>query len=361
MANYALADYLARRGTELHLVGNYSEAALLEYRTVRFHRVPRPIGSFFLSTPFLDWTGRRWARRIAGRGGRVLVNGGNCLWGDANWVHYVHAAYRPEIATGVRRRAKGALERRRFLTAERRALRRARVIFANSERTRRHLVDLVGVPERLVHTVYYGIDASRFGPVSSAERAASREALGWPQDRLVVAFVGGLGDRRKGFDVLFDAWGSLCATPTWDADLAVVGAGAELPVWQQRACAKGIGDRIHFLGFTDRVPSVLAACDALVHPARYEAYGLGVQEALCRGLPAIVSESAGVAERYPDELRWLLISDPESPAELRERLLSWRGDVLSLARRVAPLAERLRAVTWDAMAAEMMATLEAAA
>ena len=37
----------------------------------------------------------------------------------------------------------------------------------------------------------------------------------------------------------------------------------------------------------------------LVSAPRHEAYGLNVQEAHCRGLPDLVSASAGVAERYP--------------------------------------------------------------
>ena len=54
------------------------------------------------------------------------------------------------------------------------------------------------------------------------------------------------------------------------------------------------------------MPTVFAACDLLIHPARYEAYGLAVHEALCRGLPALVSATAGVAERYPEDLGQLL-------------------------------------------------------
>ena len=84
-------------------------------------------------------------------------------------------------------------------------------------------------------------------------------------------------------------------TPTWSSS----GTGAELPAWRQRAQAAGLGDRMRFLGFRSDVPEILAALDALVHPARYEAYGLSVHEALCRGVPAIVSASAGVAERIP--------------------------------------------------------------
>ena len=53
--------------------------------------------------------------------------------------------------------------------------------------------------------------------------------------------------------------------------------------------------------------------------------GLGVHEALCRGLPALVSRTAGVAERYPAGLNGLLIPDPDSAADLADRLRDWRA------------------------------------
>ena len=52
------------------------------------------------------------------------------------------------------------------------------------------------------------------------------------------------------------------------------------------SCLEG---RVRFLGFRRDMPAVFAACDLLIHPARYEAYGLAVHEALCRGLPALVT------------------------------------------------------------------------
>ena len=109
---------------------------------------------------------------------------------------------------------------------------------------------------------------------------------------------------------------------------------------------------MQFLGFRRDMPAVFAACDVLIHPARYEAYGLGVHEALCRGLPAIVSATAGVAERYPADLGNLLLHDPESVSELTERLASWRADE-TIAGRVAEFGARLRARTWDHMAHEI--------
>jgi glycosyltransferase involved in cell wall biosynthesis len=114
-----------------------------------------------------------------------------------------------------------------------------------------------------------------------------------------------LGDRRKGFDTLFNAWRLLCREPDWDAIIAAVGPGAELPFWETRVADAGLRDNIRFLGFRTDVPALVRAAEALVRPARYEAYGQGVHEAVCRGLPAIVSASAGIAERYPADLGFI--------------------------------------------------------
>ena len=103
---------------------------------------------------------------------------------------------------------------------------------------------------------------------------------------------------------------------------------------------------------------MIAAADVLVHPARYEAYGLGVHEALCRGLPAIVSASAGIAERYPDIARDLLAPEPGDAPQLIATLRRWRAEADAWPSRIAPFAAALRNRSWDAMAAEIAALVE---
>lgn len=357
-ANHALAAYLAGQGGEVHLVAHRAWPDLEAMPGLVVHRVRRPLGSHLLGQSLLDRAGRRWARRLAARGARVVVNGGNCRWGDINWVHYVHAAWSPRPGPGgALRRIKGGLAARRFRRDERAVVGRARLVVANSERTRRDVIEGLGVRPERVHTVYYGADAERFRPPTPEERASARAALGWGEadDRPAVAFVGALGDARKGFDTLYDAWRLLARDPGWDARLVVLGAGGTLPAWRARAEAEGLGESIRFLGFRDDVPRVLAACDLLVSPTRYEAYGLNVQEALCCGLPAIVSASAGVAERYPGPLRGLLLPDPDDAADLARRVAAWRAAPDPLREAVAALGGELRSRGWDRCGAEIAA------
>jgi glycosyltransferase involved in cell wall biosynthesis len=106
------------------------------------------------------------------------------------------------------------------------------------------------------------------------------------------------------------------------------------------------------------VDALLAAADLLVSPARYEPYGLNVQEALCRGVPALVSGSAGIAERYPSDLRELILADPEDDRELASRLRSWRSAIPAWKTKVTALGEILRGRSWPEMARDIVTLAE---
>ncbi len=351
-ANFALASYLSRIGRRVELVAHRADDALVGQGGVTFHRVAKPLGSYLLAEPLLDRAGRRVAAQTAAAGGRVVVNGGNCAWGDVNWVHYVHAAWPPRGETRLLRRLKRAYAHRTALAAERSIIQRARLVIANSDQTRAILIERLGIPPERVKTIYYGTDPARFRPPTASERADARGRLGWNDDRPSLAFVGALGDRRKGLDTLLDAWRLLADDPLWDARLVVVGTGSSLA--RLRDEARGLKGSIEFLGFRSDVPEILRACDALVSPTRYEAYGLNVHEALCCGLPAFVSRSAGVAERYPAALDDLLLPDPDDPSDLAARLRSWRDRRESLLAPVSALSAQLRAHTWDDMASRFL-------
>ena len=144
------------------------------------------------------------------RNARVVVNGGNCVWPDINWLHAVHAAWpvRDDGAPWWSRFRTRRLKRI-AIARERAALQTARIVIANSETTCRAAIDRVGVARARAHTVYLGSDPE-WGVPGAAERAAARAALGLPPDVPVVLFVGALGnDINKGFDLLWRAWLSL--------------------------------------------------------------------------------------------------------------------------------------------------------
>ena len=351
-ANLALAERLAERGFPVHLVSHRVDNSLSRHEMVTVHEVPRPGGRHFPASFLLSRTARTIASRL--ENAVVVANGGNLAWQGLNWVHYLHAAWKGADGSALRR-MKSGIQRRIERHRERQALRRARRVVCNSEQTARQVIDLIGVPADRVSVVYYGADSTRFGPVTTAERQRMRSTLSIGPSQPCIAFVGALGDGRKNFATLFEAWRRLGDDSDWrDAVLLVVGEGAQLPRWQARAEACGLKDGIRFLGFRKDVGEILSACDLVVHPARYEAFGLSPYEALCRGVPVLVSADAGVAELIPPELAGMTLRSPDDADELTTKLRDWRNRFGKADVALESLSARCRARSWTDMADEII-------
>ena len=359
--NWALARYLIERGDRVHLVCHCAAPEFNDAQNAIVHLVPRPSSSFLLGGLLLARRGCEVARRTISESpaARVIVNGGNCNWADINWVHCVHHAW-PQ-RRGPRPswfKLKHSFSHWLDCRRERSALVRAGVIIANSARTRSDLIEYLEVEPGRVHVVYPGADP-KLCLATPTRRAAARAWLAKSAAKPLVSFVGALGyDSNKGFDTLFAAWRNLCALPDWDADLMVAGAGRALDLWRREINAAGLEQRITLLGFTNRIPDVLAATDLLVSPVRYESYGLNVQEAIYCGVPAMVSETAGVAERYPANLRELLIGDPEDVDGLTRKLLQWHPEMDRWKERVRNFGNTLRSHTLHRMAGQIVGITE---
>jgi glycosyltransferase involved in cell wall biosynthesis len=360
-ANAALASYLIDRGHPVHLVGHDIDRSFEAHERARTYAVTRPRGFPAAAEWMLGYHGHAVARAVVATDPRtrVVVNGGNCEWPDINWLHAVHAVW-PVRDQGApwwsryraRRLKRTAIER------EREALQAAEVVIANSEASRRAAIEQAGVERGRVHTVYLGSDPD-WGVPSAPERAAARAALGLPDDVPVVLFVGALGnDINKGFDVLWSAWQQLARSSQWDARLVVAGGGWRVKAWQREAERVMAAGQVQFLGFTPQVRQLLAAGDLLVSPVRYEAYGLNVHEALCRGLAVMVTETAGVVERVDRSLSPALLPPGITGEALADRLRTWRADMAGWRARAESTAARLRARSWHTMAAELVAVAE---
>ena len=359
-ANFELARYLLERGDEVYLVANSVSSELAAYPGAHIHLAPRPVGSFLLGSFSLDVLGRRIARKLRQRWPNVpvIVNGGNCLAGNINWAHYVHGAWTTENKKmPAWLKIKQSVEPRLERAKERRTYARAHLIIANSNLTKGHVEAGLGEKSDKVRAICYGANVN-YGPVTESERIEMRDALGMRRHGPIALFVGALGhDNRKGFDIAFEAWRRLCGTPGWDVDLLVAGNGRTFHYWKREAAACGLENRIHMLGFIQDVDRLVGVGDVLISPSRYEAYGLNVQEALCRGVPAVVSANAGIAERLTNDLRMLLLEDPTDVDLCVEKLKLWRSDIEGWKRATVEMSTKFRERSWQTMAAEIVCTI----
>jgi glycosyltransferase involved in cell wall biosynthesis len=158
-----------------------------------------------------------------------------------------------------------------------------------------------GVPEDRIFFVPYAVDNTRFFAEAEAWRPSRRElreSLGLPPDLPVVLYAGKLIPRKRPMD-LVDAYARVASDHP--AALVFLGEGAERA--RLEAAIRGYGlPHVIVTGFVNQsgIGRYYAAADALVLPSSHEPWGLVLNEAMCFGLPLIVSDAVGAA---PDLVR----------------------------------------------------------
>jgi glycosyltransferase involved in cell wall biosynthesis len=358
LANLALATYLLSEGRDVHLVSHEIDPALVSQRGVHAHVVKR-LGSVAVGELMLERTAVRLsvALRRVHPDLRVVANGGNFPAADVNWVHSVHHAWPIAASAGpLARRVKRRIESRLFKRREARAFRHARLLIANSALTRTDLVERLRVDPARVHVIAPGADPS-WRPPNDEQRRDARVQFGITGT--AVLFVGALGaDDNKGLGRILDAWGALCADPGWDATLLLCGAGSLTTRWRRVVHREGLDGRVRFLGFVSEAGRVLNGSDLLVSASRYESYGMAIAEALCRGVPAIMPATAGIAASLSREYEPLLIKDSGSTERVIGAFRAWAADPSRWKAVAANEGARLRQFTTEDMAAAIVRAVE---
>jgi UDP-glucose:(heptosyl)LPS alpha-1,3-glucosyltransferase len=205
-----------------------------------------------------------------------------------------------------------ALESRQFSPE------RFRKIIAVSNEVKRDIIDQYAVPAERIAVLYNGVDHERFHPsLRNQWRCLVRRELGIPEQAPVLLFVGN-GFRRKGLDRLLAIWNS---SPVQNVYLLVVGEDARMGQYRARAKAAA-GERIIFAGRQEAVERYYGAADAVALPSIQEAFGNVVLEGLSCGLPVVVARGVGAVEILQGSLAQGIVSNPEDPAELAQKIIA---------------------------------------
>ena len=182
-----------------------------------------------------------------------------------------------------------------------------------------------GVPEERITVVPEGLDATAFA--AGADGAAVRAELDLAPGTPVVGMVGCLV-AWKGHSVFLDA----CArTLARRGAVALIAGGAPggdpgaVDRLRARTAELGVADRVRFLGHRSDVPSVMAACDVVVHASTEpEPFGRVILEAMALGRPVIAARAGGPGEFVREGVDGLLTppGDAAALAEALDRLLA---------------------------------------
>jgi glycosyltransferase involved in cell wall biosynthesis len=298
-----LMPALAARGIEVSFLGLDDTARapdpFYDELTVPFERTPAPRDL----DPALAMRVRRLARKA-----------------DLVHTHLVHADVYGALGARVLVSTKHNDDPFRagpFRFVERALARRAARIVAITRALARFQIDRVGLPPEKVEVIHYGLD-------DLPQPWGVNPADDVPSDARVVLAVSRL-EPQKGVDVAVRALPDILVRHP-DVYLVVLGEG------QQRAeleeLARSLRVPVYLPGRVPDVAAWLRRAELLVHPARWEGFGLALLEAMLASLPIVATNVSSIPEIVVDGETGLLVppDDAAALASAVSRVLERRND-----------------------------------
>ena len=171
----------------------------------------------------------------------------------------------------------------------------------------------------------------------------TKSALGFPDDAVLVAYVGRLSS-EKNVGVLADAFIRAAGTEP-SLHMLLIGDGNSTEDTRTALTAAGLADRVRFTGALpyERIPDHCAAADLFATASVSEVHPLVVIEAMAAGLPVLGVHSPGISDTVEDGETGLLVPSDGDVAEAlaeRMRLIAQDGGLRArLGERAAVVAE----------------------
>ncbi|MBR4113399.1 MAG: glycosyltransferase family 4 protein, partial [Anaerotignum sp.] len=192
-------------------------------------------------------------------------------------------------------------------------------IIAVSRAVRRSMVHAGTNPEQIA-VVYNGIEPIAIP--AAEEKAALLQSYGGKEGEMAVGMVARLEEVKDHETFLLAAQNVL--EHRRDVRFYIVGDGSLRDELERRAYELGISSNVTFTGFIKDVEKIEAALDIAVITSKAEALCLSIIESMIAGIPAVGTDSGGVAEviKHGENGFLVPIGDADQLAERIEELLA---------------------------------------
>jgi glycosyltransferase involved in cell wall biosynthesis len=284
-----LLPALAERGVDVHFLGlddtSRAPDPFYDALTVPYVRVPAP---------------RDLDPRLALRVRRETRNA------DLVHTHLVHADVYG--ALGARRLVStkhndDPFRAGAFRFVERALARRAFRVIAITEALARFQVERVGLPADKLEVIHYGLD--ELPPAWGSNPPDDVR----PDARVLLAVC--RLEPQKGLDIAVRALPDIRARHP-KAELVVLGEGAQRSELERLAGELQVP--VHLLGRVPDVATWLRRADLLVHPARWEGFGLALLEAMLASKPVVATNVSSIPEIVANGETGLLVAPDDAAA-----------------------------------------------
>ncbi len=173
-------------------------------------------------------------------------------------------------------------------------------------------------------TIRSGLEVERFAP-SKESRRRSRAEWGVKEDEVVVGTIARLF-ANKGYEEIIAAMPEAVARAS-RVRFVWVGDGANRELYERRLEELGLRDRVTLAGLVppQRVGSVIAGFDILLHASRWEGLPRAVVQGLLTEVPAISFDNDGAPEVVQPDRTGILVRSGDVSG-LSEAIVALAGD-----------------------------------
>lgn len=192
---------------------------------------------------------------------------------------------------------------------------------AISEPVRQHLVRDFHVPADRTRLIPHGIDPAPFeAQVDSRLQQELRDRLHLDRTAPIIGTVARLV-ASKGVDQLMCSFPHVRAAVP-NAQLVIVGDGAQRESLQRVAAALGIADAVHFAGTLPHTRTILSLMGVFVFlPADQEGFGLSLLEAMAGRRPIVAVRRGGGATWVLEESQVGVLAEPGDAKGLAQAII----------------------------------------
>jgi glycosyltransferase involved in cell wall biosynthesis/ribosomal protein S18 acetylase RimI-like enzyme len=197
-----------------------------------------------------------------------------------------------------------------YTALERLAARWCDRIVSVSEFHRRWALELSMCPDWQIQAIPNGITPDP--PSESVDPLELRRSLGVREDEMLILSPTRLA-WDKGVQHLIEATALLPRDGGYR--IVVAGDGSARAALEEMARARGVSDRIAFVGFREDVADLLCAADLIALPSLREGFSISLLEAMAAGKP-IIASSIGSNRDVAAQADMALLVPPGDPAAL---------------------------------------------